>query len=153
VRLPAVDVLDGRDIFPLLTSNAKSPHEELFCLRDNRLMTVRSGKWKLHVGRVNAPRSWAPGEEWIDPRAPDGVTILAPFEQYHPSRYPGTKTGDTWDDLALFNLESDPNEQRNVAEHNPEVVARLRQKFDEMNAQIPKGPEPKKAGNTKRGRR
>lgn len=146
VPAPAVDVLDSRDIMPLLKTNAKSPHDSLFCLRDNRLMCVRSGKWKLHVGRVNLPRSWMAGEPWTDPRAPDGVTLLAPYEQYHPSRYPGVMTGDSWEDVALFNLETDPAEQKNVAAQNPEIVERLRKTFDEMNAQVPP------AGGAKKGK-
>jgi hypothetical protein len=36
----------------------------------------------------------ATGGRWLDARAPDGVTILAPYEQCGPGEYPGLRTGD-----------------------------------------------------------
>jgi len=50
VGVPADRVIDGMDIWPLLTDpDAESPHEALFAMLGTNLMTVRSGKWKLHV--------------------------------------------------------------------------------------------------------
>ena len=50
--LPANEVIDGKDIYPLMTgrSGAKSPHEAFF-FHDGRgrLKAVRAGKWKLHL--------------------------------------------------------------------------------------------------------
>ena len=67
-----------------------------------------------------------PGAPWVDPRAPDGVTILAPAGQAHPSQYPGLDTGDPLRAGALFDLQTDPGEQHDVAGAHPEIVARLR---------------------------
>lgn len=48
-EIPSDRVIDGRDIWPVLTQDAKSPHEVFFYYRDNDLKAVRSGKWKLHL--------------------------------------------------------------------------------------------------------
>ena len=32
--------------------------------------------------------------DWVDPRGPDGGTLLAPCEQYQPIAYPGLRSGD-----------------------------------------------------------
>ncbi|MGZ4987590.1 MAG: hypothetical protein ACXWBP_06090, partial [Limisphaerales bacterium] len=79
--------------------------------------------------------------------APDGVTIIAPYEQAHPSEYPGVLTGDETKEGSLYDLESDPAEQHDIAAENPEVVRRLRAMFDELNKEVPPPKEkPKKRG-------
>jgi len=95
-----------------------------------KLMTVRSGKWKLHVEK---PPIWPKHlkGDWVDPRAPDGVTILAPCEQATPDDHPDVLTGDPAEPMMLFDLEADRAEQHNVAQEHPEVVARLKSLFDE----------------------
>lgn len=126
--------LDGRDIWQLMTRPAgKSPHEAILTMRGNRVCTARAGRWKLVVGRPG-PRikDWKPSDKWIDPRGPDGVRILAPYEQAHPSEFPGVKTGDAVTDIALFDLAADGAEQRNVASKHPEVVSRLRRRMAEI---------------------
>jgi uncharacterized sulfatase len=139
---PAGRTIDGRDIFPLMTSSeARSPHDAVFGMSGADLSIVRSGKWKLHV------RTPAPGFErmddsaasrWIDPRGPDGVTIIAQHEQARPNHYPGAFTGDTGRAMMLFDMEADPFEQHDVAAANPNVVQRLKTMFDGMLAQAPK---------------
>ena len=47
--LPTDRVIDGKDIWPVITGEAKTPHEAFFYYRDNNLRAVRSGKWKLHL--------------------------------------------------------------------------------------------------------
>jgi uncharacterized sulfatase len=121
--------VDGKDLWPILNSDAKLGREAVFANRGDRLGIVRSGKWKLHLVAPSGARQekvWKPDEPWTDPRAPDGVRILAPYEQAHPSRYPGVLTGDAVTGVALFDLEADRAEQKNVADANPEVVARLK---------------------------
>ncbi len=137
VAPPAERVIDGKDILPLLTSDANSPHDAIFGHQGARLANVRDARWKLHVRAPNDRRDGKPGERWIDPRGPDGVTILAPYEQHEPTDYPGLRTGDAPQAMSLFDLEHDPGEQHNVAAEHPEVVERLKTLFDEMSRQAP----------------
>ena len=48
-KVPCDRVIDGKDIWPVLTKGEKSPHEAFFYHRANNLQAVRSGDWKLHV--------------------------------------------------------------------------------------------------------
>lgn len=48
-RVPSDRVLDGKDIWPVMSGDAKSPHEVFFYHQGNDLQAVRSGDWKLHV--------------------------------------------------------------------------------------------------------
>lgn len=142
IPIPSDRPIDGKDILPLLTSGAKSPHEALFSMTGDKLGTVRSGKWKMVLipqasARAAVGKDWKPGTRWIDPRRPDGVTILAPYEQSQPDAFPGLLTGDAVTKVGLFDLESDPGEQQNVAEQNPEIVARLRGYADKLIADFP----------------
>ena len=98
-------------------------------------MTVRSGKWKLHAYRP-IERIGQYGEPWIDPRAPDGVTIIAPAEQYTPASYPGSTEGDEPAGIMLFDLEEDRGEKHNQAARHPEVVKRLKAIWRKMQDQI-----------------
>jgi uncharacterized sulfatase len=131
IAAPMNRVIDGADIRPLLTSDAKSPHQVIFGHQGPQLATVRDARWKLHVLAANDRMLKAPpNERWIDPRAPDGVTLLAPYEQYQPSDFPGITTGDSPTAMALFDLSADPNEQHNVAAANPAIVKRLKAQYD-----------------------
>jgi arylsulfatase A-like enzyme len=123
--------LDGANIMPLLTSDAKSPHEALLAVQ-GQLRTIRMGPWKLHVKGTPpiGQETWT--DDWVDPRRPDGTTIIAQEEQAKPSAFPGLKTGDRSTAPALFNLQDDPGEQKNVADQHPEVVTRLLAKFAEL---------------------
>ena len=158
VPLPGDRVVDGRDIFPLFNSDAKSPHEALFSMAGDTLRTVRSGQWKLHGAPPGRPRVFTADEKWVDKRAPDGVTILAPYEQAHPSQFPGLLTGDETKALSLFDLATDPGEQHDVAAAHPDVVARLSRMFQNMNQEVReklptadnqkgRGKKAKRAGN------
>jgi hypothetical protein len=102
-----------------------------------RLATVRSGKWKLHVHSPGKRMLGDQLDNWVDPRGPDGVTILAPSEQYLPREHPGVLTGVEPRRMMLFDLEADPAEQRNIATEHPEVVQRLKALYDAMAAQNP----------------
>ena len=148
--VPSDRVIDGKDLVPLMTSEApRSPHEAIFAMSGPDLNIVRSGKWKLHVRRP------APGFErlddaaaakWVDPRGPDGITLIAPAEQARPNHYPGLHTGDPPKPMMLFDMETDAGEQRDVAAEHPDVVARLRSLFDKMDAEVPRGGRPERHG-------
>ncbi|WP_339727612.1 sulfatase-like hydrolase/transferase [uncultured Gimesia sp.] len=137
IQLPADRVIDGKDLFPVLAEQAESQHEALYSMKGNFLFTVRSGPWKLHVKQSPRQLLAKQGKDWVDPRGPDGVTIIAPYEQAMPDLPPGLLTGDQPEPMMLFNLEDDPGEQHNVAKQNPSVVARLKKLYVEMQTQIP----------------
>src|SRR3954462_3781746 len=150
IAAPADRVIDGADISPILTSNAASRHKVIFGTQGPNLATVRDARWKLHVLAANEQRLGKLAKKhWVDPRAPDGVTLLAPFEQYQPSHYPGVTTGDTPQAMALFDLTADPSEQHDVAAAHPDVVERLKAHFDAMVAACGKGKTDKVRGSKK----
>jgi len=47
--IPNDRVIDGKDIWPVLTEGAPTPHEAFFYHKTTNLEAVRSGDWKLHV--------------------------------------------------------------------------------------------------------
>ncbi len=104
-KLPAHQI-DGRDIWPLFvgTPNAKSPHDAyFFYYGQNELQAVRSGEWKLFFPhRARSMQGQALGK--------DGI----------PGKYQPLPV-----ESALYNLQSDPGETKNVAAENTEVVKRL----------------------------
>lgn len=141
VAMPDDRVLDGRNILPMLTGGAASPHEYLFGHQGPRLTSIRDARWKLHVLEPRDLRLKTESDgRWIDPRAPDGVTILAPYEQYNVDASPGLTTGDVPAKLQLFDLQDDPGEQRDVAAIHPEVVKRLQAAYDAFNRDVPEVP-------------
>jgi uncharacterized sulfatase len=129
---PASRVIDGQDLLPMLAGTARSAHDVVFGQSGPRLATVRDDRWKLHVLPIHERGADPSGARWIDPRAPDGVTILAPFEQSRPAEYPGLRTGDEAKAMSLFDLSNDPGEQHDVSAAHPDVVARLKARFDQM---------------------
>lgn len=95
--------IDGRDILPLLTSDAPTPHEVMYCYNHRELHAVRDQRWKLHV-----PHPY----RTLNGRA--GGTAGRPV------RYDAAKTG-----LELYDLQNDPGETTDVAAEHPEIVERL----------------------------
>ena len=95
--------IDGLDIWPLLSEpkKAKSPHEAYWFYWGNELHAIRSGPWKLHFPH-----------EYVKP--------VPPGNGGQPGKMTKPKT-----ELALFNLDADPGETRNIAEGRPDVVALL----------------------------
>lgn len=138
--------IDGCDIMPLLAGDAPSPHDFIYGHQGSRLATVRDQRWKLHVLRPAELKLKAGVDgRWLDPRAPDGVTILAPFEQYNLDSPPGLTTGDKPAPMQLFDLQSDPGEQHDVAAAHPEQVRRLKAAFDAFNKDVPVVDEVKRS--------
>ena len=136
---PPDRALDGKDLLPMLAGREHAVHDVVFGQMGPRPATVRDARWKLHVLPARDHRALDPNERWIDPRGPDGVTILAPYEQAHPSEYPGLRTGDPTGAMSLFDLENDPGEQHDVAAEHRDVVARLKARYDQLVKEIPAG--------------
>jgi arylsulfatase A len=99
--------IDGLHIWPLISGQpgAKSPHEAFYFYWNQDLQALRSGRWKLHFPHSYITLAGAP-----------------PGNDGKPSRYQEGRTP-----LALFDLQDDPGEGKNVAEQHPEVVRRLEQ--------------------------
>ncbi|MHB8519182.1 MAG: sulfatase family protein [Limisphaerales bacterium] len=101
--VPKDRIIDGRDIWPVMThpTTAKTPHEAYFYYWGRELQAVRSGNWKLHLHHTYA--------------TPD-----PPGHGGQPGRYVSRQIG-----VALFDLEHDLSEIRDVAAWHPDVVRRL----------------------------
>jgi len=50
-KVPTDRVIDGKDVWPVLTGKAKTPHKTFFYHRGNELKAVRAGNWKLHQNK------------------------------------------------------------------------------------------------------
>ncbi len=81
---------------------AQSPHDVLYFYWGDHLNAVRSGKWKLHFPHPYRSLKNKPGSGGS------------------PGPYIQKKTG-----LALYNLDDDVSESKNVANQHPDVVKRL----------------------------
>jgi len=146
-KMPDDRVLDGRSLMPMLKSaDAKPPHEYIFGHLNSKLANVRDARWKLHVLPATQIKL-KPGADgkWLDPRAPDGVTILAPYEQYNLDASPGLNSGDAAAKMQLFDLQNDPGEQHDVAAQHPEEVKRLMDAYEAVNKDVPAVDEVKRA--------
>jgi arylsulfatase A-like enzyme len=101
---PTDRTVDGKDIADLLFAkpNSKSPHEAFFYYSGNRLNAVRSGQWKLKF-----------------------QTTLQEETEYGKIENPQTPI-----EPKLFNLLTDPGEQKSVFKDHPVVVKRLTELAD-----------------------
>ena len=111
--------IDGKDISDLMfgKAGAKTPHDVFYHYDGgNRLMALRSGRWKLM------------------------------FAQSYNSPIPGTgglpgKGQRKQIELSLFDLEDDVSERTNVADKHPEVVERLKGYAEQMRKDLGHGKE------------
>lgn len=95
VEPPQDRVIDGRNILPVASSRAKSPHQEIFWANGQQL-AMRRGKWKLVVNGIPYDRT------------PEGRKPLQ---------------GD--DALFLSDLENDPGETTNLRHQRPQLADEL----------------------------
>src|SRR4029453_9759536 len=103
-KTPTDRIIDGKDnpdlMFP--KPNAKSPHDAFYYYNGNRLAAVRSGEWKYKV-----------------------KTTLQEETEYGKYENPQTPIP-----AKLFNLTTDPGEQKSVANDHPDVVERMQKQIE-----------------------
>ncbi len=98
--LPAT-TLDGVDMGPLLTGSASRVDRPLFLYFSGwNLQCARSGPWKLHLSRHNAPAY-----------TPEPKVGLFNLRLVNPE---------------LYNIDSDPEEAEDVSGQNPDIVAAIK---------------------------
>lgn len=97
-ELPSDRPIDGKDILPMLSQGADSPHEALYLFQNDRIAGVRSGKWKLVVESSyrNVITSFDNSDSYY---GPEGL---------------------------LFDLALDPGETYSFTRENPDIASRLR---------------------------
>jgi arylsulfatase A-like enzyme len=110
-EVPSDRIIDGKDITDLMFAKpqAKSPHEAFFYYSGNRLHAVRSGKWKLKVP----------------------TTLREEYSEYLKIENPETVIP-----RALYDLESDPGEQKSVLADHPAVAERLQAMIESARADL-----------------
>ena len=121
------NIIDGQDLIEILKGN-QTEHKPVFSMHNNTIMSVRKGDWKLFVNKPRAYRE-IDLEKWSDRRAPDGKTIIAPYEQATPALYPGVKPIISENRIQLYNLKNDPTESNDLALEKPELVQELMEDY------------------------
>ncbi|MEA1784764.1 sulfatase [Arenibacter sp. GZD96] len=109
--------IDGKNVWNLLSGvEEKSPQEAYyFYYKVNELHGVRYGKWKLYF-----PHNY---------RTMDGQT---PGKDGLPGDYAYVDLTD----IALYDLEADISETKNVAAENPEIVAKIEALANQMRSKL-----------------
>jgi arylsulfatase A-like enzyme len=128
--------IDGQNILNIATGKS-NVHSPIFSMKDTRIRTIRDGKWKLFLSKPDYFKE-IDSEKWVDKRAPDGTTILAPFQQATPADYPGVKPYKIIGEMLLFDLEKDPFESTNLIDTFPEIKEDLIRKYTAFLHTMPK---------------
>lgn len=134
IDLPENLFIDGENILELLKGN-QHEHKAVFTMKGDRIRTVRKGAWKMYIGKPDFHRP-VDLANWVDKRAPDGTTIIAPPEQATPAQYPGIKPWKMDGDIFLFDLEQDISEMSNISGSHPEIVAELEKEYNAFTSSL-----------------
>ncbi len=114
-RVPNDRVIDGRDIWPLMSGDrgAKSPHQAFFF--DTK--GVRSGKWKFYM-----PGKYSEGHRDAQGKYRANEVI--------------------YEKVRLFDLSADIGETTDVAEKHPEIVQRMQKLIEGHSADLAANSRP-----------
>jgi arylsulfatase A-like enzyme len=111
--------IDGRDVWPMITQGAKSPHDAILSVQSPTRAAVRMGDWKL---LLNAGQ----------PEPDEGAE--APSRPRRNRRQPADQT------YELYNLEQDIGEQNNRLSDEPQRVEAMKARLQEFLADaVPDG--------------
>lgn len=99
--------LDGKNIWPLLTEQARSPHEYFYYCLGEKMEGIRDKKWKLRVSTAT--------DGWTSPELNTGNELII---------------------TQLFDLQNDPYEQFNLADSYPQHVERLGKEMERFAEEI-----------------
>jgi arylsulfatase A-like enzyme len=107
--------VDGRDVWPMLTKGAPSPHDAILSVSTQgpTRAAVRMGDWKLMVN----------GNADADSGEDDGATK---------AKKKGKAAAGKHEPVALYNLADDPSESKNLADAQPERVKSMRARLAEL---------------------
>jgi uncharacterized sulfatase len=126
------NVLDGEDITAVLKGE-RNDHAPVFSLHNDQIMSVRKGEYKLFLQK---PRYKRKALDAVDPRRPDGKTILAPFEQATWDQYPGVVPEEPPERIQLFHLSVDRTESSELSDQMPEKVKELMLEYENFAASM-----------------
>lgn len=112
-QMPRMNKFDGENVWQTLTGNPQA-HQPFYFVYDGNVEAVRDGKWKCIV-----PHEYR--------------TVVTPGKDGHPGVQlnNGGKT-----ELALFDMEKDPQETTNLAKQHPKVTAKLENMIKEFQKQM-----------------
>lgn len=111
-QMPKMNPFDGENVWKTLTGEPQT-HQPFFFLYDGQVEAVRDGKWKCV-----APHDYR--------------TVVTPGKDGHPG-VQLNKGGKT--ELALFDMEKDPQETNNLAGQYPEITAQMETMIKEFQKQ------------------
>lgn len=106
--------LDGRDVWPMLTQRAKSPHEAILSVQSPERAALRMGDWKLVMNGSEADAENAPAAN-AEAKGKAKAKAASSSENY-----------------ALYNLAADIGEQTNLTSKEPQRLAAMKAKLAEM---------------------
>lgn len=118
-------VIDGRDVWSMLTQGAPSPHEAILCVQSPEKAAVRMGNWKLikNPGTINTATNAAPN---TSPNAE--------------RRRANARKGAAPEGFELYNLAQDIGETVNLVEKEPERFAAMKARLGQfLEGAVPPG--------------
>ncbi len=110
-------LIDGLNIWPMITQSRPSPHDAILSVSTHgpNEAAIRMGNWKL--------------------------IALGAGENTEPYK-PSVKVAAKYEPIALFNLEEDPGETKNLASQYPDKVIAMRKKLSEiLKGAVPAGTD------------